>query len=86
MENTEQIEAIACTTARAGAVAFFEKERGRGKPLSADYVAMTIAEDIGMAFYNAGYSYHALDSERRMKIARTALRDVGYPGLAGEVQ
>ena len=73
-------ESIATAAAKASAEAYLRQEAARPTPLAANYVAWLIAGDIGLALYDAGYSYDALDIELRKRIARQALRDMHYPG------
>lgn len=78
---SDELTQIALQVARKGAADWANHARYESDPHPFQYVVSVIAEDIGMAFFNAHYAFNinTLPRWRREEIAAQALQEAGYP-------
>lgn len=76
---------IAIQAAREHAQRITDEQKDKHRPLSFNYARnWEVANNIGEALFNAGYSWHEITAEQRQEIAAQALRECGYPEHKGE--
>lgn len=76
---------IAIQVAREHAQRITDEQKDKHRPLPFNYVRnWEVANNIGEALFNAGYSFDTIEREQRQEIAAQALRECGYPEQNGE--